>query len=76
MALVSKGVRLGGDHVDFPFLEREPEAEEAPTFFEDQRLSFFFTVLNLRRYLKVSWSAGVIVTDVSTEDSLGVFLSH
>jgi hypothetical protein len=37
----------------------------------EQRLSFFLTDLNLRRWLKLSLAAGVMVTDVSADDSLG-----
>ena len=37
----------------------------------DQRLAFFLTDLNLRRWLKLSLAAGVIVTDVSAGDILG-----
>ena len=55
------------------------EEEEASPFLEpclDQRLAFFLTDLNLRRWLKLSLAVGVMVTDVSTDDSLGAFLSR
>ena len=64
---------------DLPFLLAGPEEEEASPFLElclDQRLAFFLTDLNLRRWLKLSLAAGVMVTDVSADDSLGAFLSR
>jgi len=63
---------------DLPFLAGEPEEEEASPFLEpclDQRVAFFLTDLNLCHWLKLSLEAGVIVI-VSSEEGLGVFLSH
>ena len=53
----------------------ESEEEEAPPFL-DQRLAFFFAVLNLRRFWKLSWAACVIVTVVSADESAVDFLSR
>ena len=53
-----------------------PEEEEEAPLLLDQRLAFFFFVLNLRRFWKLSLAAGVIVTVESAAEGAVDFLSR